>query len=128
MTIATNTLTKTWWSVHKILTGAPVAAETATHSAWNRRNVLAASGFETIMFAPWFTGGAGPTCTIEVYFYDEDLNDFALVSTIATIPNGKMNEITVNDQKVYLRVSAIGSNPTELTLRATGGKRSRAGA
>lgn len=123
MTMAANTLTKGLWSAHKTLTGTPVAAETATHSAWNRRNVLAADGFESIMFAPWYTGGAGPTCSVEVYYYDPDLDDFGLRTTLAGITGGTVNEVTVNDQRVYLRVSAVAGNPTALALRVTGGKR-----
>jgi len=122
-----NTLTYQSFSRHRAATGAPAVADGAVSATFpiRRGDLLNCRGFETILWYPVLAGGIGPSVTVQPLVYDEDLDVFAVLANVGPFTDGQLQELTVLDRKIFLRIQAVAGNPTDITIRVAPGKPSR---
>lgn len=120
-----NTVDATRWSEHRVVSGAPVAADAAPSGAFpSRSGLLNAKGYDTILASVRLEGGAAPTVTLQPLVYDEDLDDFAKHALTGALSDGDTVELLVVGGRAFLRIEATAGNPTKVQIRIKGGQAS----
>ena len=121
-----NTLYTGSWSRHRLLEGT-VSADAAVDASFPvRRGLLNCRGWETVRVAIRETNGG--TVTLEHLLYDEDLDDFVVLGTTATVADGGFFEVTVYEGRVFFRVSAVATVPQNVDIRVMPGRKAPIGA
>ena len=121
-----NSLRRGVFSQHRIVTGAPVAVDTAADAVFPlRRGLLNCEGYDTIVATAVITAPGVATVDIEPLIYDPDVDTFTAHAATGAISNGQAVEIAALGARVFLRIDAVVGNPTEVEIRVAGGQTSK---
>jgi hypothetical protein len=94
--------------------------------------VISCKGFKTVEFRVVFVGGAVPTVDIQplehiiaedAFTTPTDEGFVVLASTIASIGDGDINEVTIDQGRLFLRLHAVANAPTEIRMYVVGKER-----
>jgi hypothetical protein len=115
---------------HRTIDGAPVVADSVVYSDFAIREAVNCLGFETIEGYVRISGGVVPTVELEnlavMRYTDEagvQVEELASVDTSATLSDGDLFEMSVNEGRVFLRLNAVTGSPTKVEIFVAGGKR-----
>lgn len=140
MTAKPNSLhPKPDYALHRSKSGAPVAIDTAALATLfaepgNSRASISCKGWKTVQVLTRLGGGTSPTVDIQPleHLKGEDLfgagvdEGFAvLASTLAGVVDGQLDEVEVNQGRLYLRIDAVGgvAAPTSVKFYVAGKER-----
>lgn len=119
-----NTLRPGVWSLHRKVTGAPVGADPAVSASFpDRRALLNAMGYQTVMVRAKLTGGAAPTVSLRPILYDIDDDSFAKHIAASPIADGEAIEMLAANGRVFVLITATTGAPTAVELRVSPGAR-----
>lgn len=118
---------------HRVLSGAPVAADVALPDPLTAALITAAvncEGYRSLRVSVQITGGAAPTVTLEQHHLVRFRGDgaaeqafYQLDRTSAPLANRQGLIAPVGGDLVYFRVSAVTGNPTKVEILVAGDAR-----
>lgn len=117
-----NTLTKGNFAQHRLITGAPAAADSTDLSLIDRKAVCRTDGRENVNVYLKFTGGAGPTADVIPLLYDADSDTFVARPKVSALANGTLFVVDTYDLPLYVRIDAVAGNPTAIEVRVAPAK------
>ena len=140
MTARPNSLqAKPDYCLHRSKTGATVAADTVALATLfaepgNSRASISCKGWKSVQVLTRLGGGTNPTVDImplehikgeDLFGADVDEGFVVLASTLAGVVDGQLDEVTVNQGRLYLRIDAVGGGapPTSVKFYVAGKER-----
>jgi hypothetical protein len=127
------------YCLHRKKIGAPVAADTVdladlfAEPGVNRASI-SCKGWKTVQVLTRLGGGTSPTVDIQplehlkgenLFGADVDDGFEVLAATISGAVDGQLNEVTINQGRLYLRIDAVGgvASPTSVRFFIAGKER-----
>ena len=146
MTARPNSLqAKPEYCLHRTKDGAPVAVDTSDlddlfeepdNTGAIRRGILSCKGWKSVQVLTVLEGGTSPTVDIQPLEHCKGDNIFpanattdegfaVLASTLSGVVSGQLDEIVVNQGRLYLRIDAVGgvAAPTKVRFYVAGKER-----
>lgn len=110
-----NNLVRGAWSEHRVVTGAPVAADSTNLSLINRAALLHSGGAESILVRADITAPGAADVVVEPLLYDPDTDSFA-VGAQKTLNNREYTQVATAELRVFFRIATVNGAPTKVAL------------
>ena len=111
-----NTLTVGDFTQHRVVAGAPIAADPTDLTLIDRKAILHTSGCLSIKGYVRLVG-AGATMDLIPLIYDRATNTFGALTKISGLLDGQIFQIDVHECPVYFRIDAVANAPTAAEIR-----------
>jgi hypothetical protein len=126
MAAADNTLSPGLWSQHRLVTGAPVAADASVAAAFpalaTARGFVSTMGYATLKAAVVLAGGTAPTAKIRPVGVDGSSYVWLAAESSSLLTNESTGMIDVFGQLVGFVITDVTGSPTSVEIRVTGGR------
>lgn len=124
MSDTVNTLRDGEWCRHRLVAGAPVAADAAfgatvppARSATERGGLLNCRGWDEVLVVVKITGGTAPTVALQPGLYDIDDDATVTLATTGLLSDGDTALVSTWGTRLFLRLDDVNGSPTAVELR-----------
>lgn len=107
------------WATFSTYAGSPVTADANAAAALGADgiNCVNFGGFRKARCAVKLAGGTTPTCTVVAVAFNDEADEFAVISTNTSLASGASFEVPVGDlERVGFWVSAVSGSPTSVGI------------